>query len=260
MENAMPGGSIPPTALHRQLQLTDVDSLLRAHGASVRSVDNHHWQISRGDRSGLWLLGDREQHGGGGLDEASLDRLRGVLRQTGLLREQGKGSLIATPKGAAILWAGNEATRAYRINDQGLRDGGHHSLGHWLQGELTLHRDQRAVPYLRRIVAMLERIERALLIGLRAEAGPSPSQAALPVPEQDSDRDLEAAAALPEARGWALAVGNLERLTRLLEQERPDLRQRVVGVLSMDNDRLDDAMLFAMAREYLLPRQEPLRF
>jgi hypothetical protein len=28
----------------------------------------------------------------------------------------------------------------------------------------------------------------------------------------------------------------------------------------MDNDRLDDAMLFAMAREYLLPRQEPLRF
>lgn len=260
MENATPGGSIPPTALHRQLQLTDVDALLRAHGACVRSVDNHHWHISRGERSGLWLLGDQEEAGSGALDEASLDRLRGVLRQTGLLREQGKGSLNATPMGAAILWVGNEATRVYWINDQGLRDGGHHSLGHWLQGELTLHRDQRAVPYLRRIVAMLERIERALLIGRRADAGPAPDEAALAMPEQDRDLDLAAAAALPEARGWALAEGNLARLTRLLEQERPDLRQRVVGVLSMDNDRLDDAMLFAMAREYLLPRQEPVRF
>lgn len=118
------------------------------------------------------------------------------------------------------------------------------------------------MPYLRRIVAMLERIERALLIGRRADAGPAPDQAALAVPEQDRDLDLDlaAAAALPEARGWALAEGNLARLTRLLEQERPDLRQRVVGVLSMDNDRLDDAMLFAMAREYLLPSQEPVRF
>jgi len=40
-------------------------------------------------------------------------------------------------------------------------------------------------------------------------------------------------------------------LTHLLEQERPDLRERVVGVLSLEANKLDDAMLFAIARDYL---------
>jgi len=46
---------------------------------------------------------------------------------------------------------------------------------------------------------------------------------------------------------------SLLSLTHLLEQERPDLRERVVGVLSLEANKLDDAMLFAIARDYLLP-------
>ena len=40
MEKAMPGGSIPPTALHRQLQLTDVDALLRDAPSMVPSASH----------------------------------------------------------------------------------------------------------------------------------------------------------------------------------------------------------------------------
>jgi len=227
------GRSIPPAALKGDLQLTDVDALLRAHGASIRSVDNHHWQISSGDRSGVWLLGDRTEGAGGCLDQASLQRLQGVLRQTGLLREQGQSGPGGTPMGAAILWVGNEATRVYWINDRDLAEGGSHALSHWLHGEIILHNNRRLVPYLRRIVAMLERIERPLLIGLRSEmAAPEPFRPPATTP----------------------AEGGLERLTQLLEEERPDLRERLVGVLTLDGDRLDDALLFAMACDYLLPR------
>jgi hypothetical protein len=232
MEEGPLGGTIPPGALRGSLQLADVEALLRAHGALIRSVDNHHWQISRGDRSALWMLGDAPLQAGTGLDPAALTRLQLVLRQTGLLREGGGGALPPTPMGAAILWVGQEATRVYWINDQGLADASTLSLGHWLHGEITLHRAQRTVPYVRRIVAMLERIERALLVGQRRRIA-STSDPRAGVSETELDESLL-------------------HLTHLLEQERPDLRERVVGVLSLEADQLDDAMLFAIARDYLL--------
>jgi hypothetical protein len=234
MEEGPLGGTIPPTALRGSLRLTDVEALLRAHGALIRSVDNHHWQISRGDRSGLWMLGDAPIQAGSGLDPAALTRLQMVLRQTGLLREGGGAVSVPTPMGAAILWIGPEATRVYWINDQGLNDASTLSLGHWLHGEITLHRAQRTVPYVRRIVAMLERIERALLVGQLSRI-PKAVDSLASASEEDIDESLL-------------------RLTHLLEQERPDLRERVVGVLSLEADKLDDAMLFAIARDYLLPQ------
>ena len=210
-----------------------MEALLRAHGALIRSVDNHHWQISRGDRSGLWMLGDAPIQSGSGLDQAALTRLQLVLRQTGLLREGGGAASVPTPIGAAILWVGQEATRVYWINDQGLADAYSLSLGRWLHGEITLHRAQRTVPYVRRIVAMLERIERALLVGQLPRI-PKAVDCLAGASEEESDESLL-------------------RLTHLLEQERPDLRERVVGVLSLEANKLDDAMLFAIARDYLLP-------
>lgn len=233
MEEAPLGGTIPPGALRTSLRLTDVEALLRAHGALIRSVDNHHWQISRGDRSGLWMLGDAPIQTGSGLDPAALCRLRLVLRQTGLLREGRGAASVSTPMGAAILWVGEEATRVYWINDQGLADASTLSLGRWLHGEITLHRTRRTVPYVRRIVAMLERIERALLVG-QLRSIPKAVDSLAGASEEDSEESLQ-------------------RLTDLLEQERPDLRARVVGVLSLEVDKLDDAMLFAIARDYLLP-------
>jgi hypothetical protein len=167
MEESPLGGTIPPGALRSSFRLTDVEALLRAHGAQIRSLDNHHWQISRGDRSALWMLGDAPQQAGTGLDPDALTRLQLVLRQTGLLRDGGGAAVASTPMGAAILWIGREATRVYWINDQVLADASTLSLGHWLHGEITLHRAQRTVPYVRRIVAMLERIERALLVSQR---------------------------------------------------------------------------------------------
>ena len=232
MEEGPLGGTIPPGALRSSLRLADVEALLRAHGALIRSVDNHHWQISRGDRSALWMLGDAPIQAGTGLDPAALTRLQLVLRQTGLLREGGGAASVPTPMGAAILWVGQEATRVYWINDQGLADASTLSLGHWLNGEITLHRAQRTVPYVRRIVAMLERIERALLVGQRRRVASSADSRA-GVSETELDESLL-------------------HLTHLLEQERPDLRERVVGVLSLEADQLDDAMLFAIARDYLL--------
>lgn len=233
MEEVPLGGTIPPGALRGSLRLADVEALLRSHGALIRSVDNHHWQISRGDRSALWMLGDAPIQAGTGLDPAALTRLQLVLRQTGLLREGGGAAIAPTPMGAAILWVGQEATRVYWINDQGLADASTLSLGHWLHGEITLHRAQRTVPYVRRIVAMLERIERALLVGQRRRI---------------------ASGADPRAGVSEIGLDeSLLHLTHLLEQERPDLRERVVGVLSLEADQLDDAMLFAIARDYLLP-------
>ena len=227
------GGTIPPRALQGRLRLSDVEALLRAHGALIRSVGNHHWQISRGERSGVWMLGDASIQTGSGLDPAALTRLQLVLRQTGLLREGGGAAIAPTPMGAAVLWVGQEATRVYWINDQSLADASTLSLGRWLHGEITLHRDQRTVPYLRRIVAMLERIERALLVG-QLRRIPKAVDSLASASEEESDESLLS-------------------LTHLLEQERPDLRERVVGVLSLAANKLDDAMLFAIARDYLFP-------
>ena len=136
---------------------------------------------------------------------------------------------------AAILWVGQEATRVYWINDQGLADASILSLGRWLHGEITLHRDQRTVPYVRRIVAMLERIERALLVGQLSRIPKAVDSLASASTDKDESDE------------------SLLHLTHLLEQERPDLRERVVGVLSLEADELDDATLFAIARDYLLP-------
>jgi len=241
MEESPLGGTIPPGALRSSLRLTDVEALLRAHGAQIRSLDNHHWQISRGDRSALWMLGDAPQQAGTGLDPDALTRLQLVLRQTGLLRDGAGAAVASTPMGAAILWIGREATRVYWINDQVLADASTLSLGHWLHGEITLHRAQRTVPYVRRIVAMLERIERALLVSQRPRYAPA----------------LDPHAGASE-QGEEGIDASLLRLTELLEQERPDLRERVVGVLSLEADHLDDAMLFAIARDYyLLPHSRP---
>jgi hypothetical protein len=179
------------------------------------------------------MLGDASIQTGSGLDPAALTRLQLVLRQTGLLREGRGAAIVPTPMGAAILWVGPEATRVYWINDQGLADASTLSLGRWLHGEITLHRDQRTVPYVRRIVAMLERIERALLVGQLPRI-PKAVDPLASASEEESDESLLS-------------------LTHLLEQERPDLRERVVGVLSLEANKLDDAMLFAIARDYLLP-------
>lgn len=250
-------GSIPLGVLRGGLQLHDIDALLRAHGASIRSVDNHHWQISRGNRSAIWLLGDGAAPAEGGLDPASLERLQGVLRLTGLLKDQDHTAPFRAPMGAAILWVGREATRVYWINEQGLACEGARSISHWLHGEITVHRERQTPIYLRRIVAMLERIERALLIGRRSHQekadGASSPEAELPLAWEEDREAIEAG----ERGGLgfeAAPPGDLERLTRLLERERPDLRRRVVGVLSLETDRLDDALLFSMARHYLHPQ------
>jgi hypothetical protein len=232
-------GTIPERILQRGLRLDEVRSLLQQHGASIRSVDNHHWQISLGDRSGLWMLGDAPDRAGCNLDGPALQRLEQVLRQTGLLREtptrqQGR------PMGAAILWVGSGSTRVYWINDLVLAKGSPLSVGHWLHGEFTLHRAQRSVPYLRRIVAMLERIDRVLLIGQRLQASEQSSPGARERSGGQADQQMVA--------GDGLAL-----LMELLERLRPDLRQRVVGVLSLEADQLDDALLFTIARDYLLP-------
>jgi hypothetical protein len=86
---------------------------------------------------------------------------------------------------------------------------------------------------------MLERIERALLVGQRPSLDPAFDPHAGAFEEGDEGNDA-----------------SMLRLTHLLEQERPDLRERVVGVLSLETDQLDDAMLFAIARDYLLPTPE----
>lgn len=276
-------GTIPPGTLQGGLRLEEVDALLRAHGASIRSVDNHHWQISHGGRSGVWLLGDGGMRGGGRLDPLSLERLQGVLRQTGLLHDQGQVGAVVAPIAAAILWVGNEATRVYWINQQGLAGEGAQSISHWLHGEITLHRERQAAAYLGRIVAMLERIERALLIGRPEDgetaAGSSQSAEALQpsmsreqkggqasmVPRADGQQAAARAMAdgldgldghdggPPTALTFPAGAGGLRRLTRLLEQERPDLRRRVVGILTLETEHLDDALLFAMAQHYLHP-------
>ena len=202
---------------------------MRAHGASVRSLDNHHWQITRGDCSGVWMLGEGDLHNGGHLGSAAILRLRQVLRQTGLLREEPNGAehRAAAAMRAAILWVGDEATRVFWINDHGLGEGPSCSLHHWLLGEVTLHRRQQPVPYLRRILALLERIERVLLVG------------------QENPKSAGA--------GAASARRDLEELADLLSLERPDLRERIVAILTLESPHLDDDLLFAMARDYLQP-------
>lgn len=239
-------GCIPASALRGLLDLERVDALLREHGGCLRSVDNHHWQVCNGERSALWLLGDGAGRPSGGLDPEALQRLQGALRQTGLLDGQEAVAAPGAPMQAAILWVGTGATRVYWINEQGLAGRGSSALGHWLHGEITVHRDPQVHAYLGRILALLERIERALLLGHRAEAGAAGRSPPATLP------GLQPSGAGPaEAEGGSL--GDLDHLTRLLEEQRPDLRRRVVGILSLASDHLDDALLFSMAQHYLLP-------
>lgn len=247
---------IPREELRDGLRLQEIDALLRAHGASIRSVDNHHWQISRGERSGLWLLGDGAARSGGGLDPDAIERLQRVLHSTGLLCERDLPPPPTAAMAAAILWLGKEATRIYWINEQGLGGEGAQSIGHWLHGEITLHRDQRTASYLQRILAMLERIERALLIGCRARREEGRSGSAAAASNGATGSADEAAARRPPLP--PSASGDLRRLTRLLESERPDLRERVVGILTVESEQLDDALLFSMAQRYLHPQGHPL--
>lgn len=174
------------------------------------------------------------------------------------------------PMAAAILWVDNAATRIYWINDQGLSGEGAQSISHWLNGEITLHRESNATPYLARIVAMLERIERALLIGRRSEG----ERAA---PQQAANGHGIGNGGVAPTREWELrrvsdqheggrrsllvpaGTGGLERLTRLLERDRPDLHRRVVAILALETEHLDDALLFALARRYLHPQPGPAR-
>lgn len=174
------------------------------------------------------------------------------------------------PMAAAILWVDNAATRIYWINEQGLSGEGAQSISHWLNGEITLHRESNATPYLARIVAMLERIERALLIGRRSEG----ERAA---PQQAANGHGNGNGGAAPTREWELrrvpdqheggrrsllvpaGTGGLERLTRLLERDRPDLHRRVVAILALETEHLDDALLFALARRYLHPQPGPGR-
>jgi hypothetical protein len=172
------------------------------------------------------------------------------------------------PMAAAILWVDNAATRIYWINDQGLSGEGAQSISHWLNGEITLHRESNATPYLARIVAMLERIERALLIGRRSEGErAAPQQAAnghdnggtAPTREWELRRVPDQHEGGRRSLLVPAGTGGLERLTRLLERDRPDLHRRVVAILALETEHLDDALLFALARRYLHPQPGPGR-
>lgn len=184
------------------------------------------------------------------------------LRHPGvLLGHQEVGLGKGAPMGAAILWVDNAATRIYWINDQGLNGEGAQSISHWLNGEITLHRESNTTPYLARIVAMLERIERALLIGRRSEgerAGPPPSADgngdAGPIREWELRRVPDQNEGGVRSLLVPAGSGGLERLTRLLERDRPDLHRRVVAILALETEHLDDALLFALARRYLHPQ------
>lgn len=257
-----PTGAIPARLLRPGLTLHQVKSLLRNHGALIRNVDNHHWQISQGERSALWMTGDGREGDESALDDDSLLRLERVLRHSGLLREEAlplAAPLARRPMRAAILWIGAGATRVYWVNDQGLAEGAPLSLGHWLHGEFTLHPSPRPIAYLRRIVAMLERIERVLLIGQRASAAADPGALSsfAPArgegitaagPEQGAGDEAE-----PEDEPRRPCDESDDLLHALMQQLRPELRRRVVGVISLEANRLDDALLFAMARDYLIP-------
>lgn len=272
MEQTAGEGSIPASALLGRLRLADVESLLRAHGALLQIVDHHSWQIRHGERRGIWWIGEDPAQSGNPLGEASLARLRDVLRTTGLLQEglgsDGVGPMgaprpgSAHPMAAAILWIGEERTRVYWINDDALVDGANVSLGHWLQGEMSLHRSQRRLPYLERILAMLERIERALLIGRSLGSGPSHNEArgeATVWGDPHRKRPKGRPAMPPDSVGQTPEPSEdcFNHLARLLEQERPDLRARVVGMLSVEADELDDALLFSLARDHLMPHPIP---
>ena len=269
METSTRGG-IPLSALRGRLDLERVDALLREHGGSLCSVDNHHWQIRNGERSALWLLGDGAGRHGGGLDREAQRRLVGALRQAGLLDGNGPAAVAAAPMAAAILWVGAQASRVFWINEHSLSGRGSISLGHWLHGEITLHREPQTRLYLERIVALLERIERALLLGHRSDAaddgaagrsppslpagrlainGIAPSPFGPAAWAMAHDHDGSGSAASQPCAQQASHV-ELDQLTRLLEEERPDLRQRVVGILSLAGDHLDDALLFSMAQRY----------
>ncbi|MFM7268668.1 MAG: hypothetical protein ACKOZT_08800 [Cyanobium sp.] len=241
------GGGIPLSALRGMLDLERVDALLREHGGSLCSVDNHHWQIRNGERSALWLLGDGAGRHGGGLDPEAQQRLLGALRQAGLLDGQDPAALVGAPMAAAILWVGAQSSRLFWINEHSLTGLGSASLRHWLHGEITLHREPQSLHYLERIVALLERIERALLLGHRCD------EAAEDTAASAMAHGLACGSAALQCCSEETSHDELDQLTRLLEQERPDLRRRVLGILSLASDRLDDALVFSMAQRYFRP-------
>ncbi|MEB3265797.1 MAG: hypothetical protein VKN13_04205 [Cyanobacteriota bacterium] len=220
-----------------------VEALFRSLGAEVTPIRGGRLRIRMPTGQDTWL------HHGCGLRSPNLDgeavlRLRHLLQTCGITPSHPEATPVS-PRGdrslRLVLHLSHHATEAWRFEQDDVR---HERLvphGLWGSGENLSHRHDRDIAgqrapldaaYLADIIAAMANAEAVLLLG-----------------HGQGESDMR------------------QLLLHHLQRHRPDLIDRVVGVVRVDSAALSEAQILALARAHfgnlphrrarLIPGQEP---
>lgn len=216
------------------LSLREVQGLIEALGGSVIPLSDNRVQIRLQDGSQTWLHGVQAQ-GDSDLNAEAVMRLRHLLKAAGIDANHPLAAAAAAPRGdrahLLVLKLSHRRCDAYRLEGDGVAHSQLRSEGVWGTRQSTTHRKERDLPGQRAPIdsALLEQ-----LCGLIAA----------------SDRVLLVGHGTGQSDLRQLLLDHLQR-------RHPHLADRILAVLTVDDDQLTEARLLALAREQVgqLPRR-----
>lgn len=217
------------------IRLSRVEALFHGLGAEVeRSGGRLRIRLPQGPETWLHCGGHHQSE----LDAEAVLRLRHFLQEAGV----DPGHPEAEPDSARgdqarrlVLHLNHHHTDVFRLEGEAVEHAELKPLGLWGTGQSTTHRHDRDVAgqrapldhdYLRRITEAMADADAVLLLG-----------------HGTGESDLR------------------QVLLHHLKAHRPDLAERIVGVVTLNDDGLGEAGLLAIAREHFgnLPHRRPLR-
>jgi hypothetical protein len=222
--------------LSHGLRLAEVEALLVALGAEVSRIDGERLRVQLPDGHDSWL-----RCGGGGgavLDPEAVLRLRHLLQQADIGPDHAAAASPA-PRGdqsrRLVLHLDHHHTDVFHLEGDAVDHAVMRPHGLWGSGETLTHRHDRDLAgqrapldsdYLARITDAIGDAEVVLLLG-----------------HGHGESDMR------------------QLLMRHLSHHRPDLLQRIVAVVTLDDGGLSEAGLVAIAREHFgnLPQRHPMR-
>lgn len=212
--------------LQHGLRCSRVEALLLSLGADVNHLGDHRLQVCLPDGTSLCL------HGASGLqhpwlDEEGVLRLRRLLRQAGITPDHPESS-SSGPRGdqarRLVLRLDHRGASLWRLVGEVVEQAELHPHGLWASDQNLSHRHERD------IAGQRAPLDHAYLQQLSAAIAES-----------------DAALLLGHGHGQA----DLRRLlVAHLRQHHPQLLERIVGVVTVDDTALSDRELLALAREH----------
>lgn len=217
------------------VRLSRVEALFHGLGAEVeRSGGRLRIRLPRGSETWLHCGGHHRSE----LDAEAVLRLRHFLQEAGVDPDHPEAE-PDSPRGdqarRLVLHLDHHHTDVFRLEGEAVEHAELRPLGIWGSGQSTTHRRDRDIAgqrspidhdYLHRIAEAMADADAVLLLG-----------------HGTGESDLR------------------QLLLRHLKTHRPDLVERIVGVVTLNDDGLGEAGLLAVAREHFgnLPHRRPLR-